>query len=216
MKFIVILFALLGASSAYYNGLHTGDLITDMQCIMKTYSYIILDGLTISGEPVASLVENLKTCDKYNIPCRVAYSPCALPGCSESVTAQVNNLCSAIKSAGSSRQVYVSISTISKWTKAHTTNRATIRVICHALVNNSGCASQIRFRTNKSHWNTAFGIGFHPYYRNPLCYNGNSVHNYADFVAFGGWTKPSEKHYQWSGAVCGIRGVSTISSAAPA
>ena len=196
MKIICELILLYLVSS--HTGFDAADPISDsnFQCFINSgYDFVIFRGYRSNGQVEPSACDNLNKAQKAGISNRNVYLfhcvPCGNP------TNQVNTMINALSGCPYDR-IFLDIEQF-QW-KTKDQNRVFVTGLIDALIN---AKSECHIYTNKSQWETLFGLDFTYGSKCKLWYaRWNGVPDFSDFQPFSGWAQAEMKQYEANKLIC--------------
>jgi len=194
------LFACYITLSLAVTGVDISQLITSAwTCLRSTgHEFAVIRGYQSTGRVDPNVISNVRNARAAGMPSVDVYIfPCVPCG---NAAGQMQALVKAI--AGENYgMIWLDIE-IYSWSGSQTTNQEFIT----ALINEGATLNRkLGIYTNLNNWRSIVGEGWAGASHLPLWYaHYDNAPNFNDFVAFGGWTKPTIKQYAGDAVQCGV------------
>lgn len=196
MKVFLLALLLVLASAKTVAFLDTADLITDADCLKRTYDRINVRAYQSIGKVDPYVIKSLDavkkagmTADVYMVPCFFCANPAA----------QAEQLAEALKGS-SFETVWVQVE--GAWSLDQAGNKLFLESLVNGLKSKGLHVGIFTFQPT---WDRLLGKSYDGMSTLPLWYMRWNEDPYdGDFVSFGGWKKPRAKQYDTDDRVCAI------------
>ncbi len=195
----VIIFCLLAALAVAktFSFVDIKEQITNAACLKQSYARVCVRGFQSIGRVDPYLEKNLKALSNVSLTADVYMLPCVYCNDPE---AQAEKIMAVLK-VNAYNTLWVQVE--GAWGADQATNQVFIQMLIKAL--QSKGVKKVGIFTFQPTWDRIFGKAFDALSSLPLWYTRwNGDPEAKDFVAFGGWKKPTAKQYDTDDDSCSV------------